>query len=237
MIKISTKILQTLLIESIRLSDIIEEFKEYWDWSKLSLNKNLPISLDFLERYKDKLDFESLSKNPTCIDIILNHAKSKRWNWNNVIVNPGLEYNDKNFELVYHYYSKYYPVNLSNHPYRNNTIIFNFLKRVFHFPSTQKSYFVSDKFIRWFPWDSVSKSNIVLDIDTIMKYKDQINFKENNFLQTNGSLLHKDFILSNIELFNLGNHKFYHLAIDYEILEKCKENINWCYLSWSENLE
>lgn len=226
--------------ERLKLSfsdEIIEEFKEFWDWTKLSLNKNLPISLEFLERYKDNLDFENLSKNPSCIDIILKYAKSKRWNWNNVIINPGLDYNDKNFQLVFYYYHKTFLGNINKNPFYNNFLLSNFLKKIFHSPFTQKTFFLNEEFIKYYPWEKFSESNLEVDIDFINNFKDKINFKANEFLKVNGKLIDKDFILSNIELFNLSNHKFYHLAIDYEILEKCKENINWCYLSWSENLE
>lgn len=226
--------------ERLKLSfsdEIIEEFKEFWDWTKLSLNKNLPISLEFLESYKDNLDFENLSKNPSCIDIILKYAKSKRWNWNNVIINPGLDYNDKNFQLVFYYYHKTFLGNINKNPFFNNVLLSNFLKKIFHSPFTKKTFFLNEEFLKYYPWEKFSESNLEVDIDFINKFKDKINFKANEFLKVNGKLIDKDFILSNIELFNLSNHKFYHLAIDNEILEKCKENINWCYLSWSENLE
>ena len=226
--------------ERLKLSfsdEIIEEFKEFWDWTKLSLNKNLPISLEFLERYKDNLDFENLSKNPSCVDIILKYAKSKRWNWNNVIINPGLDYNDKNFQLVFYYYQKTFLRNINKNPSYNNFLLSNFLKKIFHSPFTQKKFFLNEEFIKYYPWEKFSESNLQVDIDFINKFKGKINFKANEFLNVNGKLIDKGFILSNIELFNLSNHKFYYLAIDNEILEKCKENINWCYLSWSENLE
>ena len=217
--------------------EIIEEFKDFWNWSKLSLNENLPISLEFLEKYKDKLDFGELSRNPACIDIILKYHKSSRWNWNNVIVNPGLKYNDEIFELVFFYFK-----NQSIYKFWNKTTFYNItinsiLKRVFHSPFTQKSYFLKERFTALLPWDVVSKSNVVLDMDFIINFKDKIDFKENGFLKENGKLIDKDFILCNIELFNLENYRFYYLDIDNEILEKCKENINWNYLSSSENFE
>lgn len=233
--------------ERIKISfsdEIIQEFKDYWDWSKLSLNKNLPISLVFLEKYKDSLDFENLSRNPTCIDIILKYAKSNRWNWNDVIINPGFEYDDKNFELVFNYYSRYYILNFLHTKYNisniskfRKTITFNFLEKIFHSPFTQKSYFVCDKFIEYFPWDNLCKSNIEVDLEFIIKFKEKINFKENNFLKVNGKLLDEDFIFNNIELFDLNKSNFYQLNINDKIIDEYTKKINWCYLSFSENIE
>ena len=217
--------------------EIIEEFKEFWDWTKLSLNKNLPISLEFLERYKDYLDFDNLSRNPSCIDIILKYAKSKRWNWNNVIINPGLEYNDKIFQLVYYYYYKTFLGNINKNPFFNSILLSNFLKKIFHSPFTQKSFFLNEKFAKYYPWEKFSESNLEVDIDFINKFKDKINFKGRGFLKSNGKILNKDFILNNIELFDLSSYNFYYLNIDNEILEKNNKSINWSFLSRSESIK
>lgn len=230
-----SKVSETL---NLPISDeMIVEFKDYWIWSKLSLNKNLPISLEFLEKYKDLLDFDNLSKNPSCLPFILKYAKSKRWNWNNVIINPGLEYNDKTFRLVFRYYSKQ---NL--HIHQINSINFKsilplFLKRVFWAPFTIKTYFLKDLFIEHFPWDIVSKSNIVVNKEFINTYKENINFKENEFLKNNKNIIDSDFISNNIELFNLKSYSFYTLNLDNSIIEKSINDIDWINLSSCENID
>jgi hypothetical protein len=215
----------------------IDEFKDYLDWSKLSLNENLPISLEFLEKYKDKLDFENLSRNPKCIDIILKYPKSKRWNWNNVIINSGLNYNDENFKLVFHYYSKKFPWNSNVNPIYLKIIIHNFLKRIFHFPFTEKEYFLSDKFVEYMPWDVFSKSNAKVNRDFFDRYKSKIDFKENKFLKLNGHLIDRDFISKNINLFNLKSYGFYYLDIDNAIIENNKNEITWLWVASCKNLD
>lgn len=215
----------------------IDEFKEYIDWKKFSLNENLPISLEFLEKHKDNLDFENLSRNPKCIDIILKYPKSKRWNWSNVIINSGLKYNDENFKLVFDYYSKTFPWKTAVNPTYYKITMHNFLKRLFHFPFTEKEYFLNEKFIEYIPWDAFSKSNATISSEFFDKYKSKIELKENEFLRYNGHLIKRDFIANNIELFNLKSYGFYNLDIDNSIIENNKNEITWLWVSSCKKLD
>ena len=217
--------------------EFIEEFKDLLNWSKLSLNKNLLISLELLEKYKDNLDFENLSRNPACIDIILKYPKSKRWNWNNVIINPGIKYDDEIFELVFHYYSTQNPLSSNKHQFYSKRLISNFLKRIFHSPFTDKTFFLNDRFIPDYPWEFVSKSNIVFSKEFLYNHIDKFDFKEADFLKYNGNQFDAEFIQKNINRFDLDRYNFYYLNIDYKIIENNSDKINWFWLSSSESLD
>lgn len=217
--------------------EFIQEFKVLLNWSKLSLNKNLLISLDILEKYKDNLDFENLSRNPSCIEIILRFPKSKRWNWNNVIINPGVDYNDEKFSLIFYYYFKSSLGNINKNPFFNKTLLNIFLKKIFNSHTTNKKYFLNDIFFDVYPWEIISKSNCTFNLDFIEKHIDKFDFREGKFLEYNGSLFELDFINNNINRFDLDRSDFYNLNIDYKTIENNKDKIKWFWLSSSESLE
>lgn len=217
--------------------EFIEEFKYLLNWSKLSLNNNLLISLKLLEQYKDSFDFENLSRNPACINIILKYPKSKRWSWNNVIINPGITYNEEIFELVFHYYCKQYPLNSSKYKFYSKLLISSFLKRIFHSPFTDKTFFLNDRFIHYYTWEFVSKSNTIFSKEFLNNHLDKFNFKEAQFLKYNGNQFDAEFIQKNINRFDLDHHNFYYLNIDYKIIENRNDKINWFWLSSCESLD
>lgn len=68
--------------------DIIESFVNYWDWSILCDEENLPIeiwTIDFLQNYKDKLDWNILSDKDQIGNLLWNEELLNifidKWNW------------------------------------------------------------------------------------------------------------------------------------------------------------
>lgn len=82
-------------------NEIIEEFKDKWDWKKLSANECLPSDLDFLRQYVDRLDFDELSMNKAILPLIYKYPKYPKWNWDRVIINRGIIYNQEAFEFMF----------------------------------------------------------------------------------------------------------------------------------------
>ena len=96
--------------------DLIERYKDQWNWSylnysraipwtieliekyktklytrEISSNESLPWSVDFIEKYKDKFHWESLSSNnalPWSIDFLEKYAD--KWDWFNLSTNKSL---------------------------------------------------------------------------------------------------------------------------------------------------
>ena len=51
--------------------ELIEHFADCLDWKCLSVNKLLPWSMDFIDRYEERWDWESLSEGlPWSVDLI-----------------------------------------------------------------------------------------------------------------------------------------------------------------------
>jgi hypothetical protein len=53
--------------------DLIERFKDRWNWQRLSMNEVLPWSIKIIEQFKDRLDWRHLSGNialPWSINLI-----------------------------------------------------------------------------------------------------------------------------------------------------------------------
>jgi hypothetical protein len=62
--------------------DLIERFKDRWDWYTLSGTESMPWSIDLIERFKDRWDWDYLSKSrslPWSIPLI--ERFEDRWNW------------------------------------------------------------------------------------------------------------------------------------------------------------
>lgn len=50
--------------ETILTPDCLEQFADYWDWSKLSGNESLPLDYDTIDRFIDKWNWSELIDQP-----------------------------------------------------------------------------------------------------------------------------------------------------------------------------
>ena len=217
---------------------ILEEFADNWDWKKLSSNPNLPLSIEFINKHIAKLDFDNLSENPKCLNFIYKNPTSKRWNWERVLLNPGIIFNRKSFDFIFYYYKKYYESKTYyNKEFSERMALPSFLLRIFMRPFNDKSFFLNEEFIKYLPWDEFCKfCNTKLSLDFIEKYKGKLNFKESNFIKIHRDILTKEFIEANSELFDFEDYSFYHLPITIAILRKYDDKIHWNGLSSCEKL-
>jgi|GEM_PF-1312878 len=218
--------------------DILEEFSEKWNWKKLSSNKNLPLSVEFIQKHIEQLDFDELSMNPIAWDLIYKYPTSKKWNWDKVILNPAISYNKDSFDFIFSHYKRYYETKEFTNPILKKMALPSFLFRVFTRQQNDISYFLQDDFIKYLPWENLCKfCNTKLTLDFIEKYKGKLNFKESEFIRNHRDIISKDFIESNIELFNPAHYSFYYLPLTIEMLNKLSDKINWNSLSSSEKLD
>ena len=224
---------------NIELNDnLIAEFAEKWDWKKLSSNKHLPLTLEFIEKHNRQLDFNELSQNPKSLDLIFKYPTLKYWNWDNVILNPAIIYDKDTFNFIFNYFKR----NLEAKKYTNhliNKIAWpSFLSKVFARQQNDIRYFLNDDFIKFLPWDNLCKySNTKLPFDFIEKYKDKLNFKESNFIRNHHDIITKEFIELNSDLFNPDHYSFYNLTLTIDLLNKFDGKLRWNYLSSSEKLD
>ena len=97
-----------LLLQTHHLNeDIIDKFKDAWDWWYLSGKDDLPWSIDFIERYKDKWDWERLSSNgalPWSVQLIEKYKDL--WEWKALSSNDALPWSIEfigKYEIYWHW--------------------------------------------------------------------------------------------------------------------------------------
>jgi len=74
---------------------LIEKYEDKWDWKELSKRNDLPWSMSLIEKYKDKWDWKELSKKnnlPWTMSLIekFNH----KWIWDKLSENKDLQWSD-----------------------------------------------------------------------------------------------------------------------------------------------
>ena len=81
--------------------ELIEKFKDKWNWYDLSCNPILPWTVELFEKYKDKWNFHALSGNnsfPFSEKILIQHED--KWNWGSLSSNTSLPWS---MELIEKY--------------------------------------------------------------------------------------------------------------------------------------
>ncbi|MBW6474637.1 MAG: hypothetical protein K0B14_16035 [Anaerolineaceae bacterium] len=219
--------------------EVIDEFQERWDWKNLSSNRHLPLSVEFIEKYIDKLYFDELSLNPACVPHIFKYPTSKRWNWDLVIINSGIIYNQETFNFIFPHYKKYYESKEYANPIYKKYSLSSLLFRVFMFQVIDLTFFLQDHFIPHLPWKILSeRCRMKLTFEFINKYKKKLNFKEDALIYNNGDIITYDFIMQNLPLFDTESRYFIgKLPITVEIIQTYIKNIRWWTLAGNQNFD
>ena len=79
--------------------ELIEKYKDQWDWFYLSRNTSLPWSIELFEKYKDQWDWRELSENeslPWSIELIEKYKD--QWDWRVLSKNESLPWSIELFE-------------------------------------------------------------------------------------------------------------------------------------------
>jgi hypothetical protein len=215
----------------------MNEFENYIDWDSFSNNPNLPLTFEFLQKYKDKWNYNSLSWNPASLPLIFEFPTMIDWNWDLVIVNRGLKYNQDNFNFIFkHYSDKHQLKNFENPKYKNYAIYY-FLHRLVQMNRDISSFF-NDNYLKFMSFDLLSsKEQLNLNLDFITKYKDKLNFKDRNLIRNISEIVTEDFIIMNIEKFDLNTRYIYNLPISRDFIFYYIKDIDWRVLSRSRKLD
>lgn len=94
--------------------ELIEKYKDKWDWNKLSYNKNLPWSEKLIEKHQDKWDWGNLSRNqnlPYTLQLINKYKDNWTWDFSGLSANESLPWS---IELVHKYLDNWDFYYLSN---------------------------------------------------------------------------------------------------------------------------
>lgn len=216
----------------------IDEFVDKWDWKLLSRNPHLPVSVEFIRKYSDKLDFDELSRNPSALHLINKYPTSEKWNWDKVIGNRGIVYNQESFDFMFSHFIKYYENKIHNLTAMKAYALPIFLKKVFYYNLNDLSFFFKKPYIELLPWDIFSKyCKTKLSEDFIETYKVKLDFKETELLRCARDVITTDFIKENHELFNNKSYAFYYLPITIELIKNYFPVIEWRWLSGCETVD
>lgn len=219
-------------------SEILEEFHENWDWHFLSSNSNLPVSLEFIEKYKANIDFDELSLNKASLPVIIEYPDLELWNWNLIIINKGLIYNEKIFDFIFYHYEKYCYRFLSSFRASIFTTLNFFLRRVFLGSPHEQIFFLNNRFLESFPWkDFCARCKTKVDMQFIEMHKDKLDFTEKAFIERNRGVITNTFINSNLHRFNPDSSAFCRLDISVEIVNKISDKLDWRCLSGNEKMD
>ncbi len=218
--------------------ELIDEFIEQWDWKVLSSNRRLPISVNFIQKYAEKLDFARLSLNPASLPLIYQYPNSPRWNWDLVIINRGITYDQESFDFLFPHYERHLNFRWKRIlPVKLNALG-SFIHQVFSGSLGDLNFFLMEDFLKYIPWDVFSKRcNTKLTMDFITQNIDKLNFKEGELLRCIRESITMEFVRGNHSLFDKNSYRFYDLPLSKDILYDFPTEINWNYLSGCETLD
>jgi hypothetical protein len=220
-------------------TELIDEFSDLWDWSELSSNRHLNIDVNFLKTYKDKIDWKNISRNKAAIEMITEYPNSKSWDWNEVIINPGITYDALNFETIFKYFTSYQKKRTNVHPFLSKNPLSSFIFRIFYHQNNDISFFLRhEMFKKYIPYEYLTKNgNLMFSFDFINDNKDKLNFHDSSFIKKHIDIFSEQFIYENFELFDSKSFYFYYLPISSRIVEKYKEQISFFSLAGCENFD
>ncbi len=229
----------SFISQKIEVNDeILAEFSEKWDWKKLSGNKSLPITVEFIKENIEKLDFDALSQNPKSLGLIYKYPLSKKWNWKKIILNPAIHYDKETFAFVFQNFKRQLEEKIIVNPISIKRALPTFLCYVFAGSRNDASFFLNDEFIDAMPWEFLcSNSTTKLPLEFIVKHKEKLNFKNSNFLRNSRNTLTAEFINTNIKLFDLNDSSCHYLPLTIDLLNKNFEKVNWNFLSSNVTLD
>lgn len=86
-------------------NSLLEEFKDFWNWTHLSLNPSINWSLERIELFSEYLDFKALScRKDIQWSIALIDKFIEHWNWTELSSNTSLPWN---YNFLKHYEEKW----------------------------------------------------------------------------------------------------------------------------------
>ena len=215
----------------------INEFKDYLDWDSFSNNPHLPLTFEFYQKYKDKWNIDNLSSNPASLPLIYEFPTKINWNWDQVILNNGITYDQKSFDFIFkHYESAHALKDIESDFLKKNPIVY-FLHSLI-VKERDISFFFNSKYLKYMQFDLLSKKDsIKMSKEFIEVFKDKLNFKERNLIKNIKDVIDENFIIQNHMLFDFNHYSIYDLPISRETLFKYSSDINWNLLSRSQKLD
>lgn len=181
-----------------------------------------------------------LSRNSAAASIILKYPKSSRWDWNMVILNPGIEINNETLPLIVKYYSKLFLVNpfftRLSEDHLNNIVTATLINKLIRIRFSGIDFLFNHKFKKYYNWKLISESSYSFPNEFFIENVENLEFKNGTILSKNGRYLSSEFIEKNIDKFDLSRYQFYKLELTNNIIDNNIESVNFVWLSSCETI-
>lgn len=220
--------------------ELLNEFKDFWDWENLSSNPTLKLTVEFLQSHKEQLDFDRLSRNPASWALIQQYPGSKRWNWNLVVANPAISWNENTWRFVLQQYKAKFTKERPDIPAPLSASIAerSLLSQIIVRSHVNRSFFLSDQFKDNLPWELLDGCYTLSEVEPfLIQNLDRINLKKASNVKICAPLLDEKLVNKYWpSLINSGYGQQY-LPLTIKLINQLKEGVNWNWISSNEKID
>ncbi|MGJ1292435.1 MULTISPECIES: hypothetical protein [Bacteroidota] len=223
----------------------IKKYSDYIDWDELSSNSNIEFSVELIKECKDQLNFSNLSINPSVVSVIKIYPKSNKWNWDKVILNRGFNYKN-DFFFLYKNYIKYSGIiekwifqNRDNQWFSNKVAIkwikYKFVNIVCH--RAEEDSYLRRKYLHLLSVGSLrTLDKVRLSLSEIEMLSDKLDFNS-KLINFNSEIFNDKIIVRYFDRFDFNKRTANCLNFSFNFINENSKIINWCYLSFNENIK
>lgn len=223
----------------------IKKYYNYIDWDDLSSNSNLEFSEELINEYKDQLNFSNLSINPSVVSVIKVYPKSNKWNWDKVILNRGFNYKN-DFFFLYKNYIKHsgiiekWTLQHKDNQWFNSKVAIKWIKC--RFVNNVCNWLEGDSYIlkKYLHLLSVESlrtlGKVSLSLSQIEMLSEKLDFNS-KLIDFNSEIFNDEIIVRYFDRFDFNKRTANCLNFSFDFINENSKIINWCYLSFNENIK
>ena len=216
--------------------ELMDTYKDNWNWVKLSSNSNLKLNKKGIEKYKERLCFNGLSRNAAMVPFILAYPNDYNWNWNTFIQNPGLVFSEKLIHfLITKIKSSHTVLKKGSEQVQTDFAKSVMVRAALNSVNFNKDFWFSETFKDNIPWKEVIKLKPeILTTEELESHLDLNEFEEHIRYSIIQKLSDK-YIKKNKEaLLKFRWGLFRYGAIDTVFVEENYESGDWFQLAFNE---
>lgn len=212
--------------------ELIDTYIDNWNWVKLSSNSNLKLNKKGIEKYKERLCFNGLSRNAAMVPFILAYPNDYNWNWKAFIQNPGVVFSDKLVKfLMTKIKAELTILKHATEETKNELVLVDITLKACNNPNFDRTYWFSKKI----PWKQII--HVRPELLTTEEIEENLDLNDFNKIIPHKIIekLSKGYILNNKEaLFKFRWSLYRNGAIDSDFVEKNNESGDWFQLAFNE---
>lgn len=212
--------------------ELIDTYIDNWNWVKLSSNSTLKLNKKGIEKYKDKLCFNGLSRNAAMVPFILAYPYEYNWNWNAFIQNPSVVFSDTLVKfLMTKLKAEMSMLKYAPEETKNELVLANMTLKACNNPNFDRTNWFSKKI----PWKQIIP--IRPELLTTEEIEENLDLNDFNKIIPHKIIekLSKEYILNNKEALLKFRWSLYRNgAIDADFVETNNESSDWFQLAFNE---